>query len=331
MGAAGHMSATAQNRYADSLTGSWLAERLAIDPLKIEAMRRAGELIAVREPGSGDWHYPAWQFEPEAAARRRPHRRGRARGGARRDAPVRRHDVPARADGQRKLADLLVEGRDDEVIAAVGPPAPSRQSRGCGGAHDRDVAAHRLDLEAGRPTPARCRSPTPRSPTRPRDRRDRARLEVAGDRGRVDPDARPAAHADARVAGDRLELTSPPRPTRSSRPRGRRERQRPADGDDARVAGDGSRDERASTRSTPMSPETVFTVPSASIAPTVTSPLAVFTWSCSDRAELDVAGRRAHGHLAEVALDAEVGGAAREVEVAARRARDADLDVGRPS
>ena len=56
--AAGHMSATAENRYADSLTGSWLAERLAIDPLKIEAMRRAGELIAVREPGSGDWHYP---------------------------------------------------------------------------------------------------------------------------------------------------------------------------------------------------------------------------------------------------------------------------------
>ena len=45
----------AETRYADSLTGSWLAERLGVDPLKIEAMRRDGELIAFREPGADDW------------------------------------------------------------------------------------------------------------------------------------------------------------------------------------------------------------------------------------------------------------------------------------
>ena len=57
------MASTAHSRYADCLPGTWLAERLAVDPLKIDAMRRAGELIAVREPGSSEWRYPAWQFD----------------------------------------------------------------------------------------------------------------------------------------------------------------------------------------------------------------------------------------------------------------------------
>src|SRR5919108_2108774 len=49
-------------RYEECLSGSWLAVRLGIDPVKIDAMRRAGELIAVREPDSTEWLYPAWQF-----------------------------------------------------------------------------------------------------------------------------------------------------------------------------------------------------------------------------------------------------------------------------
>ena len=112
--------------YADSLSGTWLAERLAVDPLKIEAMRRAGELIAVREPGSDDWRYPAWQFDAWKP------RRGVARiVAAAREAGLDEtrlydaHDGAARADGRRgKLADLLVEGRDDEVIAAVRAAGP---------------------------------------------------------------------------------------------------------------------------------------------------------------------------------------------------------------
>ena len=114
------MGATAESRYADSLTGSWLAERLGIDPLRIEAMRRDGELIAVREPGADDWHYPAWQFEAWQP------RRGVARVvAAAREAGLdetRLYDVltaPSGLMGHGKLADLLVEGRDDEVIAAV--------------------------------------------------------------------------------------------------------------------------------------------------------------------------------------------------------------------
>jgi hypothetical protein len=119
------MSTTAENRYADSLSGTWLAERLAVDPLKIEAMRRDGELIAVREPGSVDWHYPAWQFESW-----RP-RRGVVRiVAAAREAGLdetRLYDVmtaPLGLMGSGKLADLLVEGRDDEVIAAVRAAGP---------------------------------------------------------------------------------------------------------------------------------------------------------------------------------------------------------------
>ena len=139
------MSATAENRYADS-SRQRLAERLAIDPLKIEAMRRAGDLIAVREPGSGDWHYPP------GSSSRKP-RRGVAASSRPREAGLdetRLYDVmtsPLGLTGNRKLADLLVEGRDDEVIAAVRAAGPSRQSRGSDGAHDRDVAAHRLDLK----------------------------------------------------------------------------------------------------------------------------------------------------------------------------------------
>ena len=115
-----HMGATAGSRYADSLTGSWLAERLAVDPLRIEAMRRAGELIAVHEPGSPDWHYPAWQFDGWTP------RRGVVRVvAAARQAGLdetRLYEVltsPLGLMGDGKLADLLVEGRDDEVVAAV--------------------------------------------------------------------------------------------------------------------------------------------------------------------------------------------------------------------
>jgi hypothetical protein len=48
-----------------NLTGSWLAARFGVDPLRIERMRRAGELHAVRASGSSEWRYPSWQFEAD--------------------------------------------------------------------------------------------------------------------------------------------------------------------------------------------------------------------------------------------------------------------------
>jgi len=92
-------------------------------------MRRAGELIAVRPEGSTAWLYPSWQFagsEPRPVVRRIL--------SAAREANLdqqRLYDVltlplglGARADGARRLADLVVAGADDQVVAAVRSASP---------------------------------------------------------------------------------------------------------------------------------------------------------------------------------------------------------------
>jgi hypothetical protein len=114
------LSTALQDRYVDCLTGSWLAERLAVDPLKIDAMRRAGELIGVRKPGSSDWLYPPWQFSewrprpaiPRIVAVARAAGIGESR-------LFEILTAPLGLRGTRRLADLLKEGRDDEVVQAV--------------------------------------------------------------------------------------------------------------------------------------------------------------------------------------------------------------------
>jgi len=114
------MSALADDRYADCLSGSWLAERLAIDPLKIDAMRRAGELIGVRKPGSTEWLYPSWQFSGWRPRPAIPRIVNVARASGI-DEP-RLYEIltaPLGLRGSRRLADLLSEGRDDEVVTAV--------------------------------------------------------------------------------------------------------------------------------------------------------------------------------------------------------------------
>jgi hypothetical protein len=116
------MSSTASARYPDTIAATWLAARLAVEPAKIDLMRREGELIAVRERGSVEWRYPAWQFESGKP------RRGIARiVAAARDAGIdesRLYDVLTaplglRGSGRPRLVDLLLEGREDEVVAAV--------------------------------------------------------------------------------------------------------------------------------------------------------------------------------------------------------------------
>lgn len=116
------MGSTAETRYPGTLPAPWLAARLGMEPARIDAMRRAGELVAVREPGSTEWRYPSWQFEG---------------GRPRRD--VARITAEARAAGidearlfelmtapmglgggtRRRLVDLLLEGRADEVVASI--------------------------------------------------------------------------------------------------------------------------------------------------------------------------------------------------------------------
>jgi len=110
----------AGTRYSDCLSASWLAERLAIDPARIDAMRRAGELIAVREEGSTEWRYPAWQLEGMAP------RKGIARiVAAAREAGLDEAGLyealtaPLGLRGEQRLVDLLLGGRDEDVVRAV--------------------------------------------------------------------------------------------------------------------------------------------------------------------------------------------------------------------
>ena len=112
---------TTEDRYASAVPATWLAARMAIDPSRIDAMRRAGELIAVREAGSTEWRYPAWQFD---AGRPRPSV-ARVVAAARESGvnETRLYELLTAPlglrDGGRRLVDLLLEGRDDEVVTAV--------------------------------------------------------------------------------------------------------------------------------------------------------------------------------------------------------------------
>lgn len=49
----------------EALTASWLAARTALEPRRIEAMRRDGELIGVWPPGAWEHFYPVWQFDED--------------------------------------------------------------------------------------------------------------------------------------------------------------------------------------------------------------------------------------------------------------------------
>jgi hypothetical protein len=108
-------------RYPDSLPASWLAARLGIEPTMLDAMRRDGELVAVREPGSQEWLYPAWQFDgakPRHAIPRIVH--------VARESEIdeaRLYEILTAPRGlvgdRRRLVDLLDEGREDEVVALV--------------------------------------------------------------------------------------------------------------------------------------------------------------------------------------------------------------------
>jgi hypothetical protein len=114
------MPALPDERYADCLPASWLAARLAVDPARIDSLRRAGELIAVREPGSTEWCYPAWQFDEWRPRRSIARIVATARETGLDEAELYdRLTAPLGLAGRRRLVDLLLEGRDDEVVDAV--------------------------------------------------------------------------------------------------------------------------------------------------------------------------------------------------------------------
>lgn len=114
------MGAQPDSLHRECLTASWLAERFAVDPGRIEAMRRSGELIAVREEGSTIWLYPTWQLvgkEPRRVVARIVAASREAKLDDRELYEVLTGRLGLRGDS--RLVDLILEGRDDEVVTAV--------------------------------------------------------------------------------------------------------------------------------------------------------------------------------------------------------------------
>ena len=110
----------------DSLSASWLAVRLGVEPLKLEAMRRAGELIAYRPEGSLEHYYPLWQFDEEWQPMPiipQLVREGRERG-LRGNRLYEVLNARAGATGSSRLGQSLREGKFEHVLGAIRAATP---------------------------------------------------------------------------------------------------------------------------------------------------------------------------------------------------------------
>ncbi len=121
------MSGIEQRLRSEALSASWLSTRLGVGTQRIDAMRRAGELIGVRLPGSQEHLYPAWQFDGAAPRASVPRIVAAAREAGLDD--VRLYEVltsRAGLGGTRRLVDSLRDGGEEHVVAAVRQSAPRR-------------------------------------------------------------------------------------------------------------------------------------------------------------------------------------------------------------
>ena len=96
--------------------------RLGIDPVRVNAMRRAGELYAVRRPGSQEYRFPAWQFGPELKLRPSVERVLAAAREAGIDEPALEELLNRRVGvvgTKRRLLDVLVDGDEGPVLEEI--------------------------------------------------------------------------------------------------------------------------------------------------------------------------------------------------------------------
>jgi hypothetical protein len=102
------------------LTTPWLATRLGLQSAQVHALRRAGELLALRRD-DGQYVFPSWQFGVDgrplpiirslvASARAR---------GIRDERLAQLLGMRAGLTGDGRLADALHQGRADEVLRAI--------------------------------------------------------------------------------------------------------------------------------------------------------------------------------------------------------------------
>jgi len=120
-------AAIAQRLQDESLSAPWLAARLGIDTGKLDLMRREGDLIGVRIPGDQTWFYPGWQFKNGRPRLLVPSINREAREAGLDE--LRLYEVMTMRlglGGERRLADLLVEGEDEAVLAGIRSSTPRR-------------------------------------------------------------------------------------------------------------------------------------------------------------------------------------------------------------
>jgi len=109
------------NPHEQALSASWLSTKWGVDTVSIEAMRRAGELVAVRPAGSHEWRFPAWQFADDGGVRPDVERllaAARTRGISPERLGIVLHRRSGLTSSERLLDDLLA-GRTEHVIRAL--------------------------------------------------------------------------------------------------------------------------------------------------------------------------------------------------------------------
>lgn len=109
----------------ESLATTWLAVRLGTDDRRVDAMRRAGMLIGV-PVAEGGYRFPSWQFGPDGRPLPSIPRIVHAARTAGLD-EARLYAVMTMRLGlgsERRLVDVLREGGDDAVVAAVADSSP---------------------------------------------------------------------------------------------------------------------------------------------------------------------------------------------------------------
>jgi len=106
---------------ASGLTTPWLATRMGLQSAQIHALRRAGDLVAFRRD-DGEYVFPAWQFGRDGRplpAIRSLVTAARARG-IEDERLAHLLGMRAGLTGNGRLADALREGREEEVLRAIG-------------------------------------------------------------------------------------------------------------------------------------------------------------------------------------------------------------------
>jgi hypothetical protein len=113
-----------------ALTTSWLAAKLGTQSGRIDAMRRAGQLYAIRRPGEQDYLYPSWQFDENGRPLPFVERLMQTAREAGLDDRELEEVLNRRAGlvGGKRVVDLIGSGAEEHVLDVVATARPRQAS-----------------------------------------------------------------------------------------------------------------------------------------------------------------------------------------------------------